>query len=344
MNVKYILVLFIAALMSMPVVPASARGQRHGPQRGQNDSRRGRHWGGVARSGHHNRHHNKRYHHGYRRHKNYNYRHRRYRPTVRIYGHLSWPTVYSSYRHYREPIYITEPIPQIIVNRVKLNRREVVESTSLLGSQQERLTHTLLRGTRTERRLAAEDLGQFDNIAAVAALIDALFNDAVDNVRAAAATSLGETGDVRAYDALMRCSALEAEADVQAAAVAAAEQIESLAETDELYVSRPPIQSHSDYEKLLGYLEDLRYGSADRRDRAAEKLARFGHTQATAALINTLVNDRDKDVRKEAAESLGKIADRMALPFLNTARFNDSSKSVQKKARQAIERIRETIQ
>jgi HEAT repeat protein len=211
-------------------------------------------------------------------------------------------------------------------------------------SKQEKLTDTLLHGTRTERREAAEDLGEYNNIASVAVLVDALFNDGSSKVRAQAAQSLGEIADPRAYDALVRSSDSDEDEDVSTEAEEAAEKIQDKVGDDKLYVSQPRPLINEDVEKLVIYLEDLRYGRAEIRERAAEKLSKFRNTQAVAALINTMVNDANKEVREEAAESLGKIGDRMALPFLKSARYNDSSESVRKDAEKSIDRIYDTIQ
>ena len=128
------------------------------------------------------------------------------------------------------------------------------------------------------------------------------------------------------------------------ALIKATQSIEGSVETRELYVGRimPPM-NHG--KKRLGrYLENLRFGSAGTRKRAAKKLDAYASTQAVAGLINALVNDSNDDVREEVAESLGKIGDRMTLPFLRANRYNDPDRSLREEAAKAIERIYNTIQ
>ena len=282
-----------------------------------------------------------------------------YRRPYRRIVHSYHRPVYRNYYHHRPYYYrryysdvwvggsfiVTEPIPPVIINQVNVRRpRVVVEQTSIHMSKQEKLTDTLLHGTRTERRGAAEDLSEYNNIASVAVLVDALFNDGSAKVRAQAAQSLGEIGDPRSYDALVRSSESDEEDDVRAEAEEAAEKIQDKVGDDELYISQPRPSLNEDVDKLVVYLEDLRYGGAEIREHAAEKLSKFHSTQAVAALIDTMVNDANKEVREEAAESLGKIGDRMALPFLKSARYNDSNESVRKDAEKSMDRIYDTIQ
>jgi len=235
--------------------------------------------------------------------------------------------------------------PSVVVREVEVVpvRPALVAPTAVYVSRQDRLIDELLRGsTEEERRAAARELGDYNNVSAVAALVDALINDGSDQVRQAAARSLGEIGDPLAYEALVR----SAEADDQTAALAkqAAEAIANRAGRDSLYVSprRPPMNTGD--AKLGDRLQDLRFGDAKTRRDAAGDLHDYPGTQAVAALIDALVNDRDSDVRQEAAKTLGKIGDRMGLGFLKWSRDNDIEKSVQKDADKAVEKVYNTIQ
>ena len=160
---------------------------------------------------------------------------------------------------------------------------------------------------------------------------------------AAAARSLAEIADPAAYEALLRSAAAEQEEDVRQAAQKAAERIKNLHGEEKLYVSPKMPPMNEGIVELGIYLEDLRYGTAELRRKAADKLQEYKGTQSVAALLDALVNDADEKVREEAAESLGDLGDRMALPFLKWSRYNDPDKTVRKKAEEAVEEIYHTI-
>jgi len=201
-----------------------------------------------------------------------------------------------------------------------------------------------MRSSNEERKLAAMQLGQYKNISAVAALLDALINDGSDEVRAAAAKSLGVISDPAAYEALLRAASVEPLGTAKQEMEAAAEGIRMTVGDENVYVSpKMPPMNQGD-EKLGQYLEELRYGDAKTREEAADALEKYPGTQTTAALINILINDANSQVREEAAESFQKIRDRMALPFLKWAQLNDPDKEVSKDAEKAVEKIYNTIQ
>jgi len=220
-----------------------------------------------------------------------------------------------------------------------------VDPQQVYASRQAELFDQVLRDESEERVKAAVELGDYQDISSVAILIDVLINDADSVVRAAAATSLGKIGDTMAYEALLRSAEAEHEPQMQEAAQKASEIIKKAIETGGLYVYVssvfPPMNDGK--VELAQYLEDMRFGSDDVRGNAAKELVNYKGTQATAALLNALINDDNAGVRKETAESLGKIGDRMTLPFLKWSCDNDPDESVRKEADKAVEKIYDTI-
>ena len=284
----------------------------------------------------------------------YRYRYGRYhyyRPVVRIYGHSYYPTYYYDpyyydYFSYPQVVRVVTPSPQVIVQQVGATPSPTVTYTEAPVRQtaQEKHIDDLLRGTNEERKLSARLLGQYKNISAVAALLDALINDGSDEVRAAAAQSLGVISDPASYEALLRASAVELLGSTKQEMDIAAERIRTTVGEENLYVSpKMPPMNQGD-EKLGQYLEELRYGNAKAREEAADALEKYPGTQTVAALINILINDYNSQVREEAAESFQKIRDRMALPFLKWAQLNDPDKEVRKDAEKAVKNIYNTIQ
>lgn len=274
-----------------------------------------------------------------------------YRPVVRIYGSSYYPTYYYDpyyydYFAYPPVVRVVTPAPQVIVEQTGVPSSPTVTytETPVRQTAQEKLIDDLMRGSLEEREQAAQQLSQYKNISAVAALLDALINDGGAEVRAAAANSLGQIGDPTAYEALLRAAAAEPLGDTKKAMEAAAEQIRATVGEENLYVSpKMPPMNQGD-EKLGQYLEELRYGDAKSREEAADALEKYPGTQTTAALIDALINDTNSKVREEAAESFQKIHDRMALPYLKWAQLNDPDKEVRKDAEKAVKNIYNTIQ
>ena len=284
----------------------------------------------------------------------YRYRYGRYhyyRPVVRIYGHSYYPTYYYDpyyydYFAYPQVVRVVTPSPQVIVQQVGATPSPTVTYTEAPVRQtaQEKLIDDLMRGTNEDRKLSAMQLGQYKNISAVAALLDALINDGSDEVRASAAKSLGAISDPASYEALLRAAAVEPLGSTKQEMEVAAERIRTTVGEENLYVSpKMPPMNQGD-EKLGQYLEELRYGNAKAREEAADALEKYPGTQTVAALINILINDYNSQVREEAAESFQKIRDRMALPFLKWAQLNDPNKEVRKDAEKAVKNIYNTIQ
>ena len=247
------------------------------------------------------------------------------------------------YRPWPETVIIHEPV--VVERHVIVREPEtiIIQEADEAASRQEKLIGQLLLAQPDDRESAACELSQFEGIAVVAALIDALINDAEVKVRTAAAVSLGKIADPLAFEALMRSSMAEQDKTAIEAATVAVQNIRDKMGQEQIYVSErfPPMNEGKP--ELGRYLEDLRLGSADQRRHAAKELRHYIGTQAVAALINTLINDPDEKVREETAESLAKITDRMALPFLEAARLSDPDKDVREEADEAIDEIRDCI-
>jgi len=287
-----------------------------------------------------------RHHNWYRTHNYPHYRHHRHGCSfgislIHLFG-CDYLSCYS-YRPWPETVIIHEPV--VVERHVIVREPEtiIVEDAVEDASPQEKLIGQLLLAQPNDRESAACELSQFEGISVVAALVDALINDAEVKVRTAAAVSLGKIADPLALEALMRSSMAEQDKAVIEAATIAVQNIRDKAGQKRIYVSEyfPPMNEGKP--ELGRYLEDLRLGSADQRRHAAKELRHYIGTQAVAALINTLINDPDEKVREETAESLAKITDRMALPFLKAARLSDPNKDVREEADEAIDKIRDCI-
>ena len=207
---------------------------------------------------------------------------------------------------------------------------------------QRRLINDLMRDTARSRQAAARELARYPNIATSAALIDALVNDAAPFVRVAAAKSLGELADTGAYIPLVRVVQFDDEALVREAAALAVQEIEYAYEPEELpqgFAYRPLNDPGAPGEQLGDHLETLRRGRPDQRDNAVAQLGRFEGTQATAALIDALINDPDEYVRAEAARQLEELQDEMSLSFLLAAAGSDPTRLVRRQAQDAWQRL-----
>ena len=267
------------------------------------------------------------------RHKRYgNYR---YRPT-RYYLPWNKPKVEVSVRYTGSMRYYM-PIPPIIIDRVEPKPKVLTQPIDFV-SRDQFLIETLRQGTTQERLLAAEELSEHKQITSVAVLIDALFNDSSIEVREAAANSLGEIAMVPAYEPLSRSAKNDINEDVRKASEEAAEIIEENSD-ERLYFSGKKDHPIHGGQKLAQYLEDLRFGRAEIREQTVKKLRKYESTRAVTALIDTLINDPDKEVREEAAESLAQIGDKMAIPFLKASSINDLEKSVRQEAIDATDQI-----
>jgi len=228
-------------------------------------------------------------------------------------------------------------IPILVENKPEV-QTAVLEQPGGFVEREQFLIETALRGNHQERLLAAEELGEYRSVTSVAVLVDVLFNEGRAEVRQAAAKSLGETELAIAYEPLKRRLAEEKNEEVQGAIKEAMATIQSKSDGDLPVRSETPDKRYGT-QRIADYLEDLRYGRAQIREKAVEELGEYKESRAVAALINRLINDRDQEVRQEAAQSLGEIGDEMAVPFLEAAQKYDQEKSVRKEAEKSKKAI-----
>lgn len=264
-------------------------------------------------------------------------------PCVRLRSHWPHHTIYIG----GTVRVIGYSVPRVYVHRVVVEdapRVLIRETERTYLSRQERLIDELLRGDAEQRENAARELSDYEDIGTIAALQDALINDAEPAVREAAARSLGQIRSPLAYEALLRMVEAEDDPEVRDAAEQAAQAIVEYVGQDKLSVSSRWPEMTTPDDQLGVYLEDLRFADAKQREKAAGKLHDYPGTQTVAALIDAMINDANEEVREEAAESLGKVGDRMALPFLQWARQHDPDKSTRDDAEDSIEKIYNTIQ
>ena len=91
--------------------------------------------------------------------------------------------------------------------------------------------------------------------------------------------------------------------------------------------------------KLGDYLETLRFGRADQRERAVRRRGDYKGTQTSVALIDAMINDPDEYVREEAAKQLFELGDGAAVPFIAVAAEDDPSRRVQRRTRKIMRRL-----
>ena len=260
------------------------------------------------------------------------------------YSHYRYRPYRSCLSYWRVPhrvIYIYEPATPVVIEErivVQPPKRVIIQPSSEYVSSQEKLIGELLFGETYQRTLAAEGLEEYRDIASIAALVDALINDAESTVRQTAAESLGKIESPLAYEFLLRSAQAEIDVNVKHASGEAAKQIKEVYGEKNLPVIDEFGPMNQGKSELGEYLEQLRFGSPHERAEAAKKLIDHKGTQATAGLIDALINDSEKDVRKEAAKTLGRTADTIALPFLESAR-DDSEQDVQQQADLALKEI-----
>ncbi len=254
------------------------------------------------------------------------------------------PGHYSPYsRRYFYPNYngfhITGPIPGIVDNIRRPKPPVLAKPTGYL-TREYFLIDTLNRDSEQDQELAAIELAQHQTLASVAALSDALINGTNATIRIAAAKSLSQINTPEIYRPLLRASRIEynpkvlAEINIIVGAINEASPIKlTIAEPKNLAT---PHGSH----KLARYIENLRLGRSEIRRDAVKEMANYKDSRSVAALISSLINDKDSGVRKASAESLRQIADPLALEFLKAAVENDIDEAVQKHASIAIKAIK----
>ena len=169
------------------------------------------------------------------------------------------------------------------------------------------------RKDRHVRRAAATALGQLGDPRAVNPLIRAL-NDSDSGVRGAAATALGQLGDTRAVNPLITVIQND-EWSVREAAVAALGNIGA-------HAVGPLIAALHDQDEYV-------------RRAAAGALGQIGDPRAVKALISAL-DDESAAARQAAAEALGQIGDPDAVEPLIGA-LNDQNANVRKAAAAALD-------
>lgn len=171
-----------------------------------------------------------------------------------------------------------------------------------------------------ERRLAAYNLGELGDTAAVMPLIDAL-EDPSCYVRGAASQALGLIGDTRAVDPLIE-RLTEIHVIVRGMAAYALGRIGDTAAVEPLIAT---LQIKTSW--LAVWLTTNNY----QREAAAWSLGEIGDNRAVQPLIDVLENP-DPDIRMNAALSLGKLKDtRAAEPLIQLAQ-KDSRDSVRSMA------------
>lgn len=173
------------------------------------------------------------------------------------------------------------------------------------------------------RRMSADVLGEFDDSGktqAIAPLELALQGDADAEVRAQAASSLGQISSPSSAVALgkalsdpdvaVRRAAAEAIGELDEVRVAPAGLVAALSSTDpELrYRAAKAIASIADPATTSAVIGILSSPDAELRKDAVEALGKIG-TQPAVQAITKALNDRDPEVRKAAAEALGEIKD-----------------------------------
>ena len=177
-------------------------------------------------------------------------------PTVST--NILWPN-YGS-------IVVNPVIPAVVVEKKAIETpsyiRPVVSPVRVAGHHD--LVTKLMQSATHVRRQAARELAAFESITSVAALIDALINDADADVRKTAAKSLGEIGLPSAYFALLRCELFEQNELIKTAASLAIEEIK--AKQDGQLPSESPalIPMNDGRSELADQLELLRFGTCTR--------------------------------------------------------------------------------
>ena len=263
----------------------------------------------------------------------------RYRPArqsqVHYHNHY-----YDGYRGRRDfhSFTINGPIPPIETDHltpVYAQAQPVEPTTMIRTDRHRRLIENLQRNATLERIAAAGELAEFPSMQSLAVLQDALVNDAVSDVRQAAAKSLGQIADHRSFIGLLRIVQYDSDEEVKSAADYALAEIRFASDPaliPEDFQLRPLNHGRIG---LAAHLEVLRLGSFRQRQKAITELIHYRGTQSSAAIIDALINDPSKAVRATAARQLAVQADDLALPFLEWAALNDPENSVQRRARSA---------
>lgn len=90
----------------------------------------------------------------------------------------------------------------------------------------------------------------------------------------------------------------------------------------------------------MSEFSDLESSDRASRERGARALGQKRSKASLRALLETVEQDSDKDVRKVAVESIQKLNDPEAIPVLERVQNNDKDRGVRNKAKDAIKSIR----
>ncbi len=220
------------------------------------------------------------------------------------------------------------------VNILMKDPKEVARGLGLIGNSStlHALQEVIERDPSNQMKWWAENVGLiiikgenevvFYNPGRVDELVQRLFNKYNDPyVRMNAAEALGEIGDERAVDALIKALGDE-DWYIRRAAAEALGNIGDKRAVD----------------SLIKALEDENW---EVRLAAAKALGYIGAKEAVDELIDRLLNDSAEEVRVRAAESLGLIGEPQALTALQQAVEKDSSNWVRSAASKAIAKIKQ---
>ena len=200
---------------------------------------------------------------------------------------------------------------------------------------------------RMVREAAASALGEIGDVRAVGPLVSAL-QDKGQSVRGNAARALAKIGDVRAVDPLIAALDDE-EKTVRHAAVSALGEIGDVravgpliaAFDDEDWVRHLALKALVPFGPLAvdPLTAALEDASGSVREAAARALGEIGETRTVPSLIAAL-DDAEEEVRHATVEALGKIGPLAVDPL--TAALEDSSSKVREAAARALGEIGDT--
>ncbi|MDH5682618.1 MAG: HEAT repeat domain-containing protein, partial [Spirochaetota bacterium] len=177
---------------------------------------------------------------------------------------------------------------------------------------------SLKSGSTRVRKGCAGVLGDMALEGGISALIHSLNNDRNEEVRSAAAESLGRIGHEDGVEVLIAAMS-DRKWRVRSSSARSLGQIGDTRGVD------PLIQGLKDSNSYV-------------RIHSAEALGRIRSRKAVPQLIR-LLKDGNPEAREAAAWALGKIADRRAVKPLLNSMLKDGSPNVKKEAREALKRL-----
>jgi HEAT repeat protein len=177
---------------------------------------------------------------------------------------------------------------------------------------------------RLVRRLAVQQWDRDRHVLRVAFLLEALF-DADDQVRAAAATAIGRSGDGSVMIALMKRAEDEDNAEVRKALIEAAGRLLATAD-EELRVEAVAALAKSRTPDAVELLEDIWKDPArEVRKTAAQLLYKLGDKPAVHRNYRELARDDDEFIRVLAALRWARVGSHEALECLVEHLSSDNS-------------------